>query len=271
MVAWIWTAASLRPMRGQCHATLTPGSFQSASVRSLHKSELARFVPFIPTRHHEGLRRMPFPLTRVSRPSWRPSYVIQNTSNECSSLANGLSGACTQSAGLDTWQILASFQPGKLYIREFCGTSCECCEGAMHNLIELQETYKNNGVGAVAVVAEESAAFVGEALDFGTRGGPVPEVEPAGRARRHRHNEHGLMEASFSVEIPKALVVDRDGYIASIGHPNDLHGVLCLMAPGAPALRRKPPKGSGSPKMNQKRPRKHRRSRSRQIWPQRRR
>ncbi|MDW9646440.1 hypothetical protein NKZ03_30370 [Sinorhizobium meliloti] len=109
----------------------------------------------------------------------------------------------------------------------------------MHNLIELQETYKNNGVGAVAVVAEESAAFVGEALDFGTRGGPVPEVEPAGRARRHRHNEHGLMEASFSVEIPKALVVDRDGYIASIGHPNDLHGVLCLMAPGGTSAQAK--------------------------------
>lgn len=271
MVAWIWTAASLRPMRGQCHATLTPGRL-SKRIRALAAQKRTGTVCAIyPHEAPRGLRRMPFPLTRVSRPSWRPSYVIQNTSNECSSLANGLSGACTQSAGLDTWQILASFQPGKLYIREFCGTSCESCEGAMHNLIELQETYKNNGVGAVAVVAEESAAFVGEALDFGTRGGPVPEVEPAGRARRHRHNEHGLMEASFSVEIPKALVVDRDGYIASIGHPNDLHGVLCLMAPGAPALRRKPPKGSGSPKMNQKRPRKHRRSRSRQIWRQRRR
>jgi len=31
--------------------------------------------------------------TRVSRPSWRPSYVIQNTFNECSGVANGLSGA----------------------------------------------------------------------------------------------------------------------------------------------------------------------------------
>lgn len=78
-------------------------AFKSAFMRSLHKSELARFVPFIPTRHYEGLRRMPFPLTRVPRRSWRPSYVIQNTSNECSGLANGLSGACTQSAGLGTW------------------------------------------------------------------------------------------------------------------------------------------------------------------------
>ncbi|WP_322883325.1 hypothetical protein U8C37_24140 (plasmid) [Sinorhizobium medicae] len=64
-----------------------------------------------------------------------------------------------------------------------------------------------------------------------TRGWPVPDVELSGRARRHRHNEHGLMEASFSVEMPQALVVDRDGYIASIDQLNDLHGVLCLTAP----------------------------------------
>lgn len=36
----------------------------------------------------------------------------------------------------------------------------------MLTLIELQETYKDSGVGVVAVVAEESAAFVGEALDY---------------------------------------------------------------------------------------------------------
>lgn len=34
MVAWIWTAASLRPMRGQCHATLTPGRL-SKRIRAL--------------------------------------------------------------------------------------------------------------------------------------------------------------------------------------------------------------------------------------------
>ncbi|MDE4587390.1 hypothetical protein [Sinorhizobium meliloti] len=45
----------------------------------------------------------------------------------------------------------------------------------MHNLIELQETYKDSGVGAVAVVAEESAAFVGEALDLGRVVGRFPK------------------------------------------------------------------------------------------------
>ncbi|RVI48218.1 TlpA family protein disulfide reductase, partial [Sinorhizobium medicae] len=39
---------------------------------------------------------------------------------------------------------LASFQPGKLYILEFCGTTCDGCERAMLNLIELQESYKDS-------------------------------------------------------------------------------------------------------------------------------
>ncbi|MDX0968071.1 redoxin domain-containing protein, partial [Sinorhizobium medicae] len=53
---------------------------------------------------------------------------------------------------------LSSFQPGKLYILEFCGTSCEPSEGAMRDLIELQETYKDSGVEVVAVAAHERAA-----------------------------------------------------------------------------------------------------------------
>ncbi|RVI01420.1 TlpA family protein disulfide reductase, partial [Sinorhizobium meliloti] len=122
---------------------------------------------------------------------------------------------------------LASFQPGKLYILEFCGTWCEACEGAMLNLIELQETYKDSGVEVVAAAAHESAASAGEAqahLD-------------AWLAQFKKLNFRvGLddtgtmdtlwMEPSFSVEIPQAFVIDRDGYIAFVGRPDKLHDVL---------------------------------------------
>nr|WP_280641013.1 redoxin domain-containing protein [Sinorhizobium meliloti] len=122
---------------------------------------------------------------------------------------------------------LASFQPGKLYILEFCGTSCDGCVGAMLKLIELQETYKDSGVEVVAVAAHESAASAGAArahLD-------------AWLAQFKKLNFRvGLddtgtmdtlwMEPSFSVEIPQAFVIDRDGYLAFIGHPDDLHDVL---------------------------------------------
>ncbi|MQX99060.1 redoxin domain-containing protein, partial [Sinorhizobium medicae] len=60
-------------------------------------------------------------------------------------------------------EALASFQPGKVYILEFCGTSCDGCERAMRNLIELQESYKDSGVEVVAVAAHERAASADEA------------------------------------------------------------------------------------------------------------
>ncbi|MCM5692532.1 TlpA family protein disulfide reductase [Sinorhizobium meliloti] len=122
---------------------------------------------------------------------------------------------------------LASFQPGKLYILEFCGTSCDGCEGAMLNLIELQESYKDSGVEVVAVAAHERAAFADEArgkLDawlakFPTLNFPVGFDDTGAM-------DTLWMEPSFSVEIPQAFVIDRDGYIAFIGHPRKLHGVL---------------------------------------------
>ncbi|WP_457662334.1 TlpA family protein disulfide reductase [Sinorhizobium medicae] len=122
---------------------------------------------------------------------------------------------------------LASFQQGELYILEFCGTCCDSCEGAMLNLIELQETYKDSGVEVVAVAAHENAASAGEAqahLD-------------AWLAQFKKLNFRvGLddtgtmdtfwMQPSFSIEIPQAFVIDRDSRIAFIGHPGKLPEVL---------------------------------------------
>ncbi|MCM5689109.1 TlpA family protein disulfide reductase [Sinorhizobium meliloti] len=124
-------------------------------------------------------------------------------------------------------EALASFQPGKVYILGFCGTSCGTCEEAMRGLIELQETYKDRGVEIVAVAAHESAASADEAraqlrawlaqfkkLNFRVAFDDTGAMDTL------------WMEPSFSVEIPQAFVVDRDGYIAFIGHPRDLHEVL---------------------------------------------
>lgn len=127
----------------------------------------------------------------------------------------------------------------------------------MLTLIELQETYKNSGVEVVAVAAHESAASAmrpAAKLDaWLTENFPKLDFRTA-------LDDTGTMntlwmEASFSVGIPQAFVVDRDGYIAFIGYPDDLHDVLPQILGGtcAPALKRNPPKGSGSPKMSQKR------------------
>ncbi|MDX0463449.1 redoxin family protein [Sinorhizobium medicae] len=122
---------------------------------------------------------------------------------------------------------LASFQPGILYILEFCGTTCDGCERAMLNLIELQESYKDSGVEVVTVAAHESAASSDEArgkLDAWLA--KFPELNfPVAFDDTGAMNTL-WMEPSFSIVIPRLFVIDRDGYIAFIGHPDKLHDVL---------------------------------------------
>ncbi|WP_322883180.1 TlpA disulfide reductase family protein [Sinorhizobium medicae] len=122
---------------------------------------------------------------------------------------------------------LASFQPGKLYILEFCGTTCDGCDRAMLNLIELQESYKDSGVEVVAVAAREMAASADEArskLEAWLTKFPELNFPVA-------FDDTGAMDTlwmmpSFSIVIPRVFVIDRDGSIAFIGHPDKLHDVL---------------------------------------------
>ncbi|MQV97046.1 redoxin domain-containing protein [Sinorhizobium medicae] len=124
-------------------------------------------------------------------------------------------------------EALASFQPGKLYILEFCGTSCDSCVGAMRDLIELKETYKGSGVEVVAVAAHERAASADEARsNLVAWLAQFPQLNfPVG------FDDTGAMdtlwmEPSFSIVIPRVFVIDRDGYIAFIGKAGKLHDVL---------------------------------------------
>ncbi|RVQ55082.1 TlpA disulfide reductase family protein [Sinorhizobium meliloti] len=124
-------------------------------------------------------------------------------------------------------EALASFQPGKLYILEFCGTWCDTCEEAMRDLIQLQETYKDSGVEVVAVAAHESAASADEAhgkLEAWLAQFPKLNF-------RVGFDDTGAMDTlwlkpSFPIFIPKVFVIDRDGYVAFIGKPGKLHDVL---------------------------------------------
>ncbi|AEH79197.1 alkyl hydroperoxide reductase/ Thiol specific antioxidant/ Mal allergen [Sinorhizobium meliloti SM11] len=129
---------------------------------------------------------------------------------------------------------LANFQPGKLYILEFCGTWCGPCVGAMLNLIELQETYKDSGVEVVAVAADERAASADEArtkLDAW-----LTENFPKLNFRVGLDDTGAMdtlwMKPSFSIGIPRVFVIDRDGSIAFIGHPDKLHDVLPQLLDG---------------------------------------
>ncbi|GEC41630.1 hypothetical protein EME01_57020 [Sinorhizobium meliloti] len=129
--------------------------------------------------------------------------------------------------------------------------------GAMLTLIELQETYKDSGVEVVAVAAHESAASAEEArskLDAWLNES-FPKLNFLVAFDDTGAMNTLWMQPSFSVGIPKVFVIGRDATSPlSVDRTNCT--TFCrkfLTAPGAPALKRKPPKGSGSPKMSQKR------------------
>ncbi|RVJ65993.1 TlpA disulfide reductase family protein [Sinorhizobium meliloti] len=130
-------------------------------------------------------------------------------------------------------EALASFQPGKVYILEFCGTWCDGCEGAMRDLIELQEAYKDRGVEVLAVAAHEGAASADEARsNLVAWLAKFPNLNfPVG------FDDTGAMDTlwmkpSFSIVIPRVFVIDRDGSIAFIGKPGKLHDVLPQLLDG---------------------------------------
>ncbi|MDX0931518.1 redoxin domain-containing protein [Sinorhizobium medicae] len=128
---------------------------------------------------------------------------------------------------------LASFQPDKLYILEFCGTACGSCVEAMRDLIELQEAYKDRGVEVLAVAAHEGAESADEARsELDAWLAKFPDLNfPVG------FDDTGAMDTlwmkpSFSIVIPRVFVIDRDGSIAFIGKPGKLHDVLPQLLDG---------------------------------------
>ncbi|MFB9264651.1 UbiA family prenyltransferase [Bradyrhizobium erythrophlei] len=132
---------------------------------------------------------------------------------------------------VESWlrgQPLTSFQPGKVYIVEFWATWCTPCMAAMPLLVQLQEKHKDSGLQVIGIAAHERARTANEArtkLDaWLTKNFPNPNY---GIAFDYAGEMNNLwMESSFSCGIPTSFVVDRDGYIAYIGHPMQLDDVL---------------------------------------------
>lgn len=132
---------------------------------------------------------------------------------------------------IESWlrgQPLKQFQRGKVYIVEFWATWCAPCVTAMPNLAQLQEKYKKSGIEVVGVAAHERAATADEArtkLDSWLTKNLSNLNYRIGFDYTGKMNRLWL-NASRSVGIPTSFVIDRDGQIAFIGRPTQLHEVL---------------------------------------------
>ncbi|MET4036333.1 MULTISPECIES: TlpA disulfide reductase family protein [unclassified Bradyrhizobium] len=135
-------------------------------------------------------------------------------------------------------QPVTKFEPGNVYIVDFCATGCGTCIASMCNLVILQDKYRNNGVEVVGIAAHEHALTADEArasLDAWlaksvTNLNYAVAFDYAGEMNKL------WMDPSFSVGIPTSFVVDRDGRLAFIGHPTQLDNVLPKVLNGSWAV-----------------------------------
>ncbi|MDX0698565.1 redoxin domain-containing protein [Sinorhizobium medicae] len=130
---------------------------------------------------------------------------------------------------------LANFQPGKVYIVEFCATWCGPCILAMPDLMLLQEKYRDSGLEVVAVAADEEAATADEAQAYldAWLTEKFPQLNFRIGIDCTGEMNKLWMEPSFSFGIPSSFVVDRDSRIAFIGHPAQLAYVLPKVLDGS--------------------------------------
>lgn len=124
---------------------------------------------------------------------------------------------------------LTSFQPGTVYIVVFFwATWGERCVAAISHLVQLQEQYKDRGLEVIGVSACERSPTPDEnRIDVGAW---LTKKFPALNYRIACDDTGEMnrlwMELSSSCGIPTSFVIDRDGYIAFIGHPTRLDDVL---------------------------------------------
>ncbi len=132
-------------------------------------------------------------------------------------------------------QPLTSFQLGKVYIVEFWATWCAPCVGALSDLVQLQEKYRDSGVEVLGIAAGERAQTAEKArskLDAWLTE-KLPNLNYRVGLDYTREMDELWMDSSFSIGIPTSFVVDRDGHIAFIGSPTQLEEVLPKILTGS--------------------------------------
>ncbi len=125
---------------------------------------------------------------------------------------------------IDEWlkgEPVTTFENGKVYIVEFWGTWCGPCIKNIPHLSKLQKEYSDDGLIVIGVATHE---FDGrEALDkFMKERGSEMEYRVAYDTDYSMEVEWDtgvLTESDF--KLPLAFIIDREGYVAFVGHPEN--------------------------------------------------
>ncbi len=126
---------------------------------------------------------------------------------------------------------LAKAKGHQIVVLEFWATWCGPCVHAIPHLTQMQQKYADQGVVTVGVTSKDPDNALDKVEEFVKKQGAkmhyaiaFDETEKASKA---------YMEASGQMGIPTAFVIDKEGRVAWIGHPEDgLDGVLAELVAG---------------------------------------
>lgn len=125
-----------------------------------------------------------------------------------------------------------SYEEGQIYVLDFWATWCGPCIQSMPHLRELQEQYEDEGVHVIGVAiwprsrGTTPAQFIANPPNF------VGEITWSIAEDIERQTADAYMKAAGKSGIPTAMVVDRSGKLAWMGHPMALDEPLAQIVSG---------------------------------------
>lgn len=117
---------------------------------------------------------------------------------------------------------IETFHPNRIYVIEFWATWCRPCRETMPLLSEIDARYHDDGVQVVGISDERLQTVV----HFLTSGDWNDKTRYALGTDPDRSSQRDYMDAAAIGTIPTAFLIDRDGRIAWIGHPDELEDPL---------------------------------------------
>ena len=118
-----------------------------------------------------------------------------------------------------------AFEPGKAYVVEFWATWCGPCLSTMPHLGTLAKQYKSQGLTVLAVTTTDDRGNTQETVAQFAAGRGKDLAVTIARCDT-TDTKAAYMDAAGITGLPATFVVDREGKIAYLGHPEDLDEVL---------------------------------------------